>query len=66
MIAGLIVVASVLAVFAFGALLGYRFHGRKLAAQMTRQVAAQASLYKQLQEFQDARQRDCSTWTPTS
>jgi 50S ribosomal subunit-associated GTPase HflX len=59
MTAGLIVLsASVLTIFAFGVLIGYRLGERKLAAQARRQAAAQSFLYKQLQELQAARQRD--------
>ena len=61
MITGLIITASALTIFTFGAFLGYRLNERKTAAQTMRQVAAQSSLYKQLQELQDARQRDYSS-----
>jgi hypothetical protein len=62
MSAGLVIlVVSVLVIFVFGVLLGYRLSERKLAAQERRQVAAQSSLYRQLRELQAARQETYST-----
>jgi hypothetical protein len=59
MTAGLIVLlASVLTIFAFGVFIGYRLGERKLAALARRQAAAQSFLYKQLHELQTARQGD--------
>jgi hypothetical protein len=64
MITGLIALASVVAVFIFGVLIGYRLNERKLAVRVRRQAAAQSSLYRQLKELQDARQRDCPPQLP--
>ena len=58
MTAGLIVLASILAVFMLGIFIGYRLSERKLAVRVRRQAAAQSSLYKQLEELRAARQRD--------
>lgn len=54
----IVLVASVLAIFAFGVLMGYRHSKRQFAARARRQDAAQLSLYRQLHELQVARQRN--------
>jgi hypothetical protein len=65
MTVGLIVLsASILATFTLGAFIGYGFSERKRAVRARRQAAAHTFLYRQLQELQAARQRDCSTGSP--
>lgn len=54
----IVLVASVLVIFAFGALIGYGLSKRQLVARARRQEAAQLSLYRQLHELQVARQKD--------
>jgi hypothetical protein len=61
MTGGLIVlVVTVLVIFVFGLLIGYRLSERKRVAQVRRQAAAQTSIYRQLRELQAARQRGYS------
>lgn len=50
-------VASVLMIFVFGVLIGYRLSGRQFAARARRQSAAQLSIYRQLRELQAARKK---------
>jgi hypothetical protein len=58
MTVGLVVpVASVLVALVFGLLVGYGLSKRKFTARAKRQIAAQTSIYRQLYEFQAARQR---------
>lgn len=54
----IVLVASVLVIFALGGLMGYRLSKRQLAARARRQAAAQLSLHRQLRDLQAARQRD--------
>lgn len=56
----IVLVSSVLMIFAFGVLIGYRLSKRQLAARVRRQEAAQLSLYRQLHELQGARQKNQS------
>lgn len=58
MTVGLIVLAaSVMVIFVFGVLIGYRLSKRQLATRARRQEAAQISIYRQLRELQTARKR---------
>jgi hypothetical protein len=54
----MVLVASVLAIFAFGVLLGYRLSKGRVAARARRQEKAQRFLYRQLHELQAARRKD--------
>lgn len=54
----IVLVVSVLVIFAFGGLVGYSLSKRQLAARARRQAAAQLSLYRQLHDLQAARQKD--------
>lgn len=56
----IVLVASVLVIFVFGGLIGYRLSKRQFAARARRQEAAQLSLYRQLHDLQAARQKDLS------
>ncbi len=61
MTVGLIVLmASILVIFVFGVLIGYRLSERKHAARARRQAVAQSSLYRQLHELQTERQKNYS------
>jgi hypothetical protein len=53
--------ASILVIFALGALLGYGFSERKRAVRARQQAEAQTFLYRQLHELQAARHRERST-----
>jgi C4-dicarboxylate-specific signal transduction histidine kinase len=57
----IVLVASVLMIFAFGVLIGHRHSKRQFAARVRRQDAAQLSLYRQLHELQVTRQRNYPT-----
>jgi hypothetical protein len=56
-----VLVAFVLGIFVFGALMGYKLRERQLAARARRQVAAQVSIYRQLRELRTARQKNHPT-----
>lgn len=57
----IVLVASVLVIFSFGGLIGYRLSKRQFVARARRQEAAQLSLYRQLHELQVARKKEHST-----
>jgi hypothetical protein len=59
----IVLVASLVIIFVFGAILGYGFAKRKVSARAKRQAAAQLSLYRQLHDLQEQRQRTQSTRT---
>lgn len=59
----IVLVASLVIIFVFGAILGYGFAKRKVSARAKRQAAAQLSLYRQLHDLQEQRQRHQSTRT---
>jgi hypothetical protein len=50
-----VLTASVMVIFVFGVLIGYRLSKRQLATRARRQEAAQISIYRQLRELQTAR-----------
>jgi hypothetical protein len=52
-----VLTASVMVIFVFGVLIGYRLSKRQLATRARRQEAAQISIYRQLRELQTARKR---------
>ena len=54
----IVLLASVLAIFAVGIVIGYRLSKAKFAARRRRQEKAQRFLYRQLHELQSARQKD--------
>lgn len=56
-----VLMASALAILAFGVLMGYGLSERKRATRTRRQEAAQLFLYRQLHELRATRQRDHST-----
>jgi hypothetical protein len=56
MILGSIVLVASILVFG-GVLIGYGLNKRQIAARARRQAAAQASLYRQLDEFRAAREK---------
>ncbi|MGH3765972.1 MAG: hypothetical protein ACRDS0_07550 [Pseudonocardiaceae bacterium] len=53
----IVLVASLAMVFVLGALMGYGLAKRKIGARARRQAAAQLSLYRQLHDLQEQRQR---------
>ncbi len=53
----IVLVASVLTIFAFGVLMGYRLSKGRVAARAKRQEAAQRFMYRQLHELQTARRK---------
>jgi uncharacterized membrane-anchored protein YhcB (DUF1043 family) len=59
----IVLVASLVIIFVFGAILGYGIAKRKVSARAKRQAAAQLSLYRQLHDLQEQRQRHQRTRT---
>jgi hypothetical protein len=59
----IVLVASLVIIFVLGALMGYGFAKRKVSARAKRQAAAQLSLYRQLHDLQEQRQRHPSART---
>lgn len=53
----IVLVTSLVMIFVFGALMGYGLAKRKVTARARRQAAAQLSLYRQLHDLQEQRQR---------
>lgn len=54
----IVLVTSLVMIFALGALMGYGLAKRKVTARARRQAAAQLSLYRQLHDLQEKRQRN--------
>jgi hypothetical protein len=57
----IVLVASLVIIFVFGATLGYGFAKRKVSARAKRQAAAQLSLYRQLHDLQEQRHQSTRT-----